>query len=178
MRQQWQLMILSAHARTSSCRSSGQFFLKYAILLDSSIDLCYLFFWKSFGGVSNFLACTSAFAYVINVGSVRPKQYSQCWWRGWWDWPARSHWLSCSFMEIEYVCNCHWNCIGILKPHLFEIKKSSTQALALWLGFGFWDPKPGQSHLKAKLFGLAWPGFWPEAKPCTPLWAGVGNIIW
>jgi hypothetical protein len=53
----------------------------------------------------------------------------------------------------------------------------SVKAMACWLGFGFWNLKPGQSQLQANtfglawlgLYGLAWLGFWPEAKPCTSL---------
>jgi hypothetical protein len=53
----------------------------------------------------------------------------------------------------------------------------SVKAMACWLGFGFWNPKPGQCQLQAMtfglawlgLYGLAWLGFWPEAKPCTSL---------
>jgi hypothetical protein len=53
--------------------------------------------------------------------------------------------------------------------------------MACRLGFGFWNLKPGQSQLQATGFGLAWPGlyglawlgFWLEAKPCTSLRFGM-----
>jgi hypothetical protein len=49
--------------------------------------------------------------------------------------------------------------------------------MALWLGFGFSNPKPGQSHHEAifmarlglAYLGLAWPGSWPQAGPGTSL---------
>jgi hypothetical protein len=51
------------------------------------------------------------------------------------------------------------------------------KAMALWLGFGFSNPKPGQSHHEAiftarlglAYLGLAWPGSWPQAGPGTSL---------
>jgi hypothetical protein len=51
------------------------------------------------------------------------------------------------------------------------------KAMALWLGFGFSNAKPGQSHHEAiftarlglAYLGLAWPGSWPQAGPGTSL---------
>jgi len=46
----------------------------------------------------------------------------------------------------------------------------------------FMKSRPGQSQSPANLFGLAWPwpfwpGFWPEAKPCTSLEVGGGTVV-
>jgi len=49
------------------------------------------------------------------------------------------------------------------------------------LALAFKKSKPSQSQLQANTFGLAWLGlcglawlgFWPEAKPCTSLPAGA-----
>src|SRR5882757_11064190 len=58
------------------------------------------------------------------------------------------------------------------QPHKFPRKPwLDSPALALW------DARPGQSQCEANslarlgpaYFGLAWPGFWPQAEPCTPL---------
>ena len=59
--------------------------------------------------------------------------------------------------------------------------------MACWLGFSFWILKPGHSQLQAMTFGLAWLGlcglawlgFWPEAKPWTTLivvWAVTSSV--
>ena len=52
-------------SRTSKfcCRFSKNWDRRY-----SSIDLCHLFFWKSFGRKLYFLVCTLTFAYMINIG--------------------------------------------------------------------------------------------------------------
>jgi len=57
------------------------------------------------------------------------------------------------------------------------------KAMALWPGFGFSNPKPGQSHHEATFtarlglayLGLAWPGSWPQAGPGTSLVVLIGK---
>ena len=89
---------------------------------------------------------------VISTDSVPPSHYNLCGeLSGVWSYLSRAL-VAC----LRHVGSCSAYVLGSKSAWGFIYYYHTRWSVALWLGFGFRDPKPGQSHLQARPFGLAW----------------------